>query len=1065
MRHRDGHVTNVLYNASVYRNEAGEVLGVFAAARDMTERKRNEATNAARLHLVQFSLTHTLHELIEETLNEAEKLTGSLVGFYHFVDDDQVSLTLQGWSTRTKAEFCKAEGEGLHYAISEAGVWADCVREGKAVIHNDYASVPHRKGMPEGHAAIIRELVVPVFRGKKISAILGVGNKPSDYNERDIETISLIADLAWEIAERKNTELQLHASERAFRTLTENSPDVIVRYDRVGRRIYVNPEFERVNHLSAQQVLGKTPVEASTELAPMASDFTEKLMRVMDSGIAAKIDLSWVKDGKSVCWYVRAVPEFDTDGKVASALTIWSDISERKQAEDEVRRLNLQNRLILDSAGEGIYGLDSSGRCTFANPAAMQLLGFQVEELLGQHSHVLIHHTRPDGRSYPEDECPVHSAYKQGEVNRGSDMYWRKDGSSFPVEFISTPILDAGRITGAVVIFRDITARKKAEFVLRQSEEGLKEAQRIAHLGSWYLDMATNQVFWSEELYKMYGFDPALPPPLYTESMKLFTTESWERLSTAIARTTDTGVPYELELETVQKNGSRGWMLARGELVRDESGVAVRVRGVAMDITVRKRAEQELREQERHSQSLLRLSRNLERSQTYVEVVNAARNEIKEVVGFQNLWAYLLSDDKTYFTALVASGPESDTVMSDDGTARLTIKGDRMLEEIADAEEIVVIADARTDGRVNKEIVAQMGNRTIVNVPIALFDRHLGTVGMGTFGEEGVRIPSVPEQKYLMALASHMAAAIDRIHLLAERRKTESELRELNNDFVTLLENTGDFIYFKDKDSRLRFCSQTLARITGHRSWRDMIGKHDLEVFPEDTARIYYEEELPIFREGKPLLNKTDLYYDEQGKQGWVNTNKWPVFGDDKKTVVGIFGISRDITELKMAEDQIKVLNRNLEQRVVERTAQLEAANKELEAFSYSVSHDLRTPLRAIDGFSHILLEDYADKLDDEGKRLLKVVRDNTNRMGQLIDDILQFSRTGRMELTSSEIDMERMAHAVSEELQSAVDSTQNAIGDRTHPAGPGRQRNDAPGVHQPDIQRSSNSAATMQRR
>jgi len=137
---------------------------------------------------------------------------------------------------------------------------------------------------------------------------------------------------------------------------------------------------------------------------------------------------------------------------------------------------------------------------------------------------------------------------------------------------------------------------------------------------------------------------------------------------------------------------------------------------------------------------------------------------------------------------------------------------------------------------------------------------------------------------------------------VTERMQAQQSLSELNRDFMKLLESTTDFIYFKDKDSRLRFCSQTLADITGHKSWRDMIGKHDLEIFPADTARIYYEEELPVFRDGTPILNRIDPYYDEQGKQGWVSTNKWPVFDSDGKTVIGIFGISRDISEFKRAE-------------------------------------------------------------------------------------------------------------------------------------------------------------------
>jgi PAS domain S-box-containing protein len=182
---------------------------VIVSRIDITERKRNDAVNIARLHLIQFAETHSLDELLEETLNAAEKLTHSRIGFYHFVEADQKTLTLQNWSTGTKRDYCEAEGKGLHYPISQAGVWVDCVLQRKAVIHNDYASLPHRKGLPEGHAEVNRELVVPVFRGDKIRAILGVGNKPTEYTDNDVEATSLLADLAWEIAERKRTEEEL----------------------------------------------------------------------------------------------------------------------------------------------------------------------------------------------------------------------------------------------------------------------------------------------------------------------------------------------------------------------------------------------------------------------------------------------------------------------------------------------------------------------------------------------------------------------------------------------------------------------------------------------------------------------------------------------------------------------------------------------------------------------------------------------------------------------------------------------------------------------------------------
>ncbi len=134
------------------------------------------------------------------------------------------------------------------------------------------------------------------------------------------------------------------------------------------------------------------------------------------------------------------------------------EIAERIQAETETKRVKRQMEMILESAGEGIFGLDINGKVTFVNKAAALMLGWEPDDLIGQSHHALIHHTRVDGTPYPVGECPIHQAYRDGKVHFGSDeVFWNNEGSNFPVEYISTPILENGQLTGAVVVFRDLT--------------------------------------------------------------------------------------------------------------------------------------------------------------------------------------------------------------------------------------------------------------------------------------------------------------------------------------------------------------------------------------------------------------------------------------------------------------------------------------------------------------------------------------------------------------------------------------------------------------------------------
>ena len=151
------------------------------------------------------------------------------------------------------------------------------------------------------------------------------------------------------------------------------------------------------------------------------------------------------------------------------------DLTEQKRSEEALSHLRRQSELILESVGEGVHCIDLEGRITFESPSAARLLGYRVGELSGRPGHATMHHTRKDGTPYPSDACPIHGTIRDGAVRRVEDeVFWRKDGSSFPVEYTTAPIRnERNETTGAVVVFRDITARKASE-------------ERIRRLNRWF---------------------------------------------------------------------------------------------------------------------------------------------------------------------------------------------------------------------------------------------------------------------------------------------------------------------------------------------------------------------------------------------------------------------------------------------------------------------------------------------------------------------------------------------------------------------------------------------------
>jgi PAS domain S-box-containing protein len=326
---------------------------VDALREEKARQEQSEEILRARMRLIEFAMTHSLEELLQKTLDEVGTLTDSPIGFYHFVDADQKRLSLQAWSTRTVQEFCKAEGKELHYSINDAGVWVDCVHKREPVIHNDYASLPHRKGLPPGHAAVIRELVVPIFRGDRIVAILGIGNKPQNYTERDIEIVSLFADLAWDIAEHKQAEETLRKIEASLAEAQRVAHIGSWELNLQKNELWWSNEVYRIFGVKPQE-FGATYEAFLSFVHPDDRKMVDEAYR---TAIEKKTQYDVVhrivrRDGEVRYVHERSEDIVDETGKVVRSIGTVHDITEQKQL--ETRLLQAQK---MEALGRFVGGI------------------------------------------------------------------------------------------------------------------------------------------------------------------------------------------------------------------------------------------------------------------------------------------------------------------------------------------------------------------------------------------------------------------------------------------------------------------------------------------------------------------------------------------------------------------------------------------------------------------------------------------------------------------------------------------------------------------------------------
>jgi PAS domain S-box-containing protein len=767
-------------------------------------------------------------------------------------------------------------------------------------------------------------------------------------------------------ADNLSQQRRLDVLEPQLRTALEFAESIIAKRRKLGDYAGDSDALESERLIDA---VGATTGDMHAEETRLLSQRTQRAAAAQQSAMIIAIVGSWILA------FLVMIREIGISSRARSQLnspnaeleqrvkertaSLQSEIADRRRTQEKAERLSA----VVESSDDAIIIISKTlqGTITNWNRGAERVFGYSSVEAVGQPMSMIL----PPERA--EEESDILERVSRGEsVHHFDTVRVRKDGKKIDVSVTISPVIDSsGTIVGASKIARDVTASKRTEAALRESEANFANLLNLAPQFVWVCTNDGLNVYFNERWFKYTGLTPEQSygkgwnTPFHPDDKET----AWANWN----RATATAEPYTVESRLRATDGSYRWFLMRGEPVRGAAGEVVKWFGTCTDIDDMKQAEAALRDSENSFQAMAngipQLAWTAEPdgyifwyNQRWYDYTGTTREQTKG-------WDWQSIHDPEFLPKVlecwkvaIAEGTPFEMefpLRAGDGSFSMFLT------------RVLPLKDA------NGQVLRWFGTNTDIS------ERNLAEVQLAGQAQELIR------------RAEELAAS--RVALERQTLMLQSVLDSMGEGLIAA-DQDGHFLIWNDSANKLM---GRKASDLPTEQWTPYY-----KVFLPDEITPCPPDRLPLVRalHGESVQVELMVEHPDRANRVCLEVTARPL-KDNQGNLRGGVAVLRDITERKTAEREVQALNQTLETRVIERTAELKVANKELEAFTYSVSHDLRAPIRHISGFAKILVEKFRSSLPAEAHEHLQLIVEAAHRMGQMVDEMLKLARLGRQGL------------------------------------------------------------------